>query len=233
MPFVIGVMGIGGERKGRRRRRCTFARPRPSPRARRVQGERGGGRDGRVLGRRAGRTPTADGETERETGQGLQENPKLTEAEKDEARKKAINEDFTPEELKRLKGVSNGGYHYLGAAKIIAPIGKAFADAHRDPETVEPVPPADGDGRLPARPDEKVDEKYNAGFSMYVAAWPLLKNYPGQDFQSGLFGTWMFAQFDGNEAGESATPTSRADSAGGGTRGSPPRRRSSSWAAWP
>ena len=43
----------------------------------------------------------------------------------------------------------------------------------------------------------KVDAKYNAGFSMYVAAWPLLKNYPGQEFQSGLFGTWMFAQYDG------------------------------------
>jgi hypothetical protein len=46
-------------------------------------------------------------------------------------------------------------------------------------------------------PHSKVSEKYNAGFSMYVAAWPLLKNYPGQEFQSGLFGTWMFAQFDG------------------------------------
>lgn len=46
-------------------------------------------------------------------------------------------------------------------------------------------------------PHEKVDAKYNAGFSLYVAAWPLLKNYPGQMFQSGLFGTWMFAQYDG------------------------------------
>jgi hypothetical protein len=26
-------------------------------------------------------------------------------------------------------GVSNLGFHYLGAAKIIAPIGKAFAEA--------------------------------------------------------------------------------------------------------
>ncbi len=44
-------------------------------------------------------------------------------------------------------------------------------------------------------PHSKVSEKYDAGFSMYVAAWPLLKNYPGQDFQSGLFGTWMFARY--------------------------------------
>ena len=33
---------------------------------------------------------------------------------------------------KRLKGASNGGYHYLGAAKIMAPIGKAFADAAQE-----------------------------------------------------------------------------------------------------
>jgi hypothetical protein len=44
-------------------------------------------------------------------------------------------------------------------------------------------------------PNEKVPETFNAGFSMYVAAWPLLKHYPGQNFQSGLPGTWMFAQY--------------------------------------
>jgi hypothetical protein len=43
-------------------------------------------------------------------------------------------------------------------------------------------------------PNEKVPETFNAGFSMYIAAWPLLKQYPGQRFQSGLPGTWMFAQ---------------------------------------
>ncbi len=46
-------------------------------------------------------------------------------------------------------------------------------------------------------PNEKVPEEYNAGFSMYVAAWPLLETYPGNRFQTGLFGTWMFAQYDG------------------------------------
>jgi hypothetical protein len=44
---------------------------------------------------------------------------------------------------------------------------------------------------------EKVDESYNAGYSMYVAAWPLLREYPGRSFQSGLFGTWMHPQYDG------------------------------------
>ena len=44
-------------------------------------------------------------------------------------------------------------------------------------------------------PHEKVPESYNAGFSMYVAAWPLLNKYPSNRFQTGLFGTWMFAQY--------------------------------------
>ncbi len=45
-------------------------------------------------------------------------------------------------------------------------------------------------------PHDKVPETYNAGFSMYVAAWPLLQEYPGRRFQTGLFGTWMHAQYD-------------------------------------
>jgi len=45
-------------------------------------------------------------------------------------------------------------------------------------------------------PHGRVAETYNAGFSIYVAAWPLLKEYPGNRFQTGLFGTWMHAQYD-------------------------------------
>lgn len=45
-------------------------------------------------------------------------------------------------------------------------------------------------------PHTKVPESYNAGYSMYSAAWPLLKIYPGSSFQSGLLGTWMFAQYN-------------------------------------
>lgn len=44
---------------------------------------------------------------------------------------------------------------------------------------------------------DKVEESCNAGFSMYVAAWPLLETYPGNEFQTGLFGTWMHPQYDG------------------------------------
>ncbi len=48
-------------------------------------------------------------------------------------------------------------------------------------------------------PNDRVEKTYNAGFSMYVAAWPLLQEYPGSRFQTGLFGTWMHAQYDGPE----------------------------------
>jgi hypothetical protein len=48
-------------------------------------------------------------------------------------------------------------------------------------------------------PNDKVPEMYNAGFSMYVAAWPLLQEYPGRRFQTGLFSTWMHAQYDDPE----------------------------------
>ena len=61
--------------------------------------------------------------------QAAKKEPGQSPAAREEARRKAIAEAFTPEELKRLKGASNGGYHYLGAAKILAPIGHALAEA--------------------------------------------------------------------------------------------------------
>ena len=51
-------------------------------------------------------------------------------------------------------------------------------------------------------PHERVPETLNAGFSLYVAAWPMLKDYPGNRFQTGLFGTWMFAQNEVTVAGK-------------------------------
>ena len=55
MPFVIGVMGIGGEKKMSSRPCNTSARPGRAGVASRVQGQRGGGADGALLGRRFGR----------------------------------------------------------------------------------------------------------------------------------------------------------------------------------
>jgi hypothetical protein len=58
-----------------------------------------------------------------------QKKKKKPQADSWENKMKLMAENFTPEEWKRLMGASNGGYHYLGAAKILAPIGQAFAEA--------------------------------------------------------------------------------------------------------
>jgi hypothetical protein len=46
---------------------------------------------------------------------------------------KAVQKDIdaliSPKEREIIKGASNGGYHYLGSAKILGQIGKAFAEA--------------------------------------------------------------------------------------------------------
>src|SRR4051812_24080961 len=43
---------------------------------------------------------------------------------------------------------------------------------------------------------ERVSNEFNAGFSLYAAAWPLVQTYPGHQFQSGLVGTWMHPQYE-------------------------------------
>lgn len=42
-------------------------------------------------------------------------------------------------------------------------------------------------------PQQKVPLDFGGGYAMHVAAWPLLAAWPGDQFQTGLFGTWMFA----------------------------------------
>jgi hypothetical protein len=41
----------------------------------------------------------------------------------------ALEGILSPKDREALKGASNGGYHYLGSAKIFAQMGKAFAEA--------------------------------------------------------------------------------------------------------
>ncbi len=113
MPFVIGVMGIGGTKEGPPQTffRQAQAAPTLLPEFK-----------GNVVA-----VPTApfwDDELA---------------ALQARADKK---ESLTPDEEKRLKaGVSNGGYHYLGAARIMAPIGKAFAEAMVNLQKNQPKKP--------------------------------------------------------------------------------------------
>ena len=68
------------------------------------------------------------------------------------------------------------------------------------PPTARPVADAPKTGEMAGYllvSTEKVPANFNAGFSLYAAAWPLLDQYPGHRFQTGLFGTWMHAQYEG------------------------------------
>lgn len=130
LPFVIGVMGIGGVTEGQKAPQKYFREAQAAPAS---------------LPEFKGNVVSVETASFWDDGldalqqrkenlmarleQAARKDPSLSRAEKDAARKKAMGEQFTPEELNRLKGVSNGGYHYLGAAKILAPIGKAFAEA--------------------------------------------------------------------------------------------------------
>ena len=132
LPFVIGVMGIDGLKGDKEGSMMHFREAQRKPTAldefkgNVVAVETAPFWDDE-LGAFVERKERVYGKLE----QGFREaDPKPTEPEKEAARKKALEEEFKPDELRRLtQGVSNGGYHYLGAAKILAPIGKAFAEA--------------------------------------------------------------------------------------------------------
>ena len=103
MPFVIGVMGIGGAKDEKKPAAAYFRQAQAAPAS----------------------LPEFKGNVV-----AVQTAPIWDNDLADLQAPAEKNEKLTPEEEKRLKaGVSNGGYHYLGAAKIMAPIGKAFAEA--------------------------------------------------------------------------------------------------------
>ena len=131
LPFIIGVMGIGGVKEDEKPDRQKYFRqaqvaPTLLPEF-----------QGNVVAVRT--APFWDNDLDAlqqrmeqfndRMDHAAKKNPAPTPAAAEAAREKALKESFTPAELKRLQSVSNGGYHYLGAAKIMAPIGKAFAEA--------------------------------------------------------------------------------------------------------
>jgi len=130
LPFVIGVMGVGGVKEGEKPPQMYFRQAQTAPASLpEFQGNVVAVQTASYwdddLDALQQRMEKFNAKMDRE----FKEDPSLSREARDEVRKKAMAETFTPEELKRLKGISNGGYHYLGAAKILAPIGKAFAEA--------------------------------------------------------------------------------------------------------
>jgi alpha-galactosidase len=131
LPFVIGVMGIDGLRGDKNAPMMHFRNAQRKPatldefKGNVIAVETAPFWDDeleKLSERMESHWPMVDAAVEKEK----KTNPQ---ADAWENKMKLMSENFTPAEWKRLSGASNGGYHYLGAAKIIAPIGKAFAEA--------------------------------------------------------------------------------------------------------
>lgn len=131
LPFVVGVMGIDGLRGDKNKPMRNFRAAQRQPA---MQNEFKGNvftvetaafwddELEKLAERMDGCWPKVDAKV-------AEQKAKNPDADSFENKMKLMAENFTPAEWKRLAGASNGGYHYLGAAKILAPIGVAFAEA--------------------------------------------------------------------------------------------------------
>ncbi|MGA0134761.1 MAG: hypothetical protein ACO3ND_10455, partial [Opitutales bacterium] len=137
LPFVIGVMGVGGKDPGSEDNlafREAMAAPAALPEFKgnvaavrtapfwdekigAIQDKREKVRQmAYELKNKGRRSPNADG--------------KMTPEQQKQYLKDYESKLITPEEAGMVsRGASNGGYHYLGSAKTFAQIGEAFADA--------------------------------------------------------------------------------------------------------
>ena len=99
------------------------------------------------------------------------------------------NEQSRGDGLKRrwMERLQGGWLRWIAVVTIFTAAGPLFA------QTADKIKKGEMAGYLIVS-NEQVSQTYNAGYSIYVAAWPLLDKYPGQNFQTGLFGTWMFAR---------------------------------------
>lgn len=137
LPFVIGVMGAGGpvDKYGLEQKRYAgvhtnfrnaMAAPADLP-------EFGGNvvavRTEKYWDDQLGKLSQRWGKVNAKN-RSLRQNKSLSEDERAEELEKFKGELYSPEELKILEaGKSNAEYHYLGSAKILAQIGRAFAEA--------------------------------------------------------------------------------------------------------
>ena len=140
MPFVIAVMGIGGVKEDNKPGRQMYFRQAQAAPASLPEFK------GNVMTVHTAPYWDDDLEALQTRMDGYWPNvDKRVAAEKNtswENKMKLMAENYTPLEWKRLQGASNGGYHYLGAARIMAPIGNAFAEAmaklHDDSPKLQP-----------------------------------------------------------------------------------------------
>ncbi len=139
LPFVIGVMGVGGpvDKYGSDQQRYksvhqnfrdAMAAPASLPdfngNVRAVLTENYWDAELDELKARGSKLKTK--------AQELSKDKNLNREQRDAALAEFRNELYTPRELEVLKGSSNAAYHYNGSAKIMAQIGRGFAEAIAD-----------------------------------------------------------------------------------------------------
>ena len=136
LPFVIGVMGVGGpvDKYGptEQRYKTTHQEFRKAMAAPAALPEFQGN-VAAVLTENYWDTELAElqnrGGRIRAKSQELNKDSSLNRQQREEALAKFQAELYTPREREILKGSSNAAFHYLGSAKIMAQIGKGFAEA--------------------------------------------------------------------------------------------------------
>jgi hypothetical protein len=127
LPFVIGVMGVGGEKdKSKANFRDAMAAPASDPQ---FKGTVAAVRTGKYWDYQLEALASRSHKVSYQRTV-LQKRDGLEGQALNDAYTKYRAEFFTPEEEKILKiGKSNQGFHYLGSGKIVAGIGKGFAEA--------------------------------------------------------------------------------------------------------
>jgi alpha-galactosidase len=126
LPFVIGVMGVGGIQQEPNYFRQAMAAPAELPE---FKGNVINVLTEKYWDAKLGEL-VARGEKLSRYADQVNKDPNLSREQRAAAVEKFKAELFTPEELKlKEEGASNAAYHYLGSAKILAQIGKAFAEA--------------------------------------------------------------------------------------------------------
>ncbi len=106
-------------------------------------------------------------------------------------------------------------HHEFGNAETYLLVGKALGEGMRSlavpggpafvPTLPTPAKATTSAGEMSGYmlvPTEPVPKEFNGGYSLYAAAWPIVHRYPGSRFQTGLFGTWMFAQYHRDVEGD-------------------------------
>lgn len=147
LPFVIGILGVGGESAGEGTMafRNAMAAPADTDEFKgsvvNVFTERFWPTELDAVMAKVATIKNEFAAREKQLkNDGLSREDAKQEAAKIEAEKRAkIEQSLTPDELFLLdNGISNQGFHYYGSAKFFAQVGKAFAEAMADGEGKSP-----------------------------------------------------------------------------------------------